>query len=173
MSGVLHRVFAAPGCRCNQPPQARAQRQPPPPAQGHDRHAPGWLAWAAAAVLIWAPVSEAAAQKTAAPLRPPPVYNEDSFENVPQTLDSPGNSTPRLGGLISGERSKEVQACTRKCLATCIRGGGGAPGLGPLSMRREIIVFKEGFRSRQYCLSECTQVCALSLRPPIQGQVAK
>jgi len=37
----------------------------------------------------------------------------------------------------------------------------GAPGLGPMSVRREIVVFKEGFRSRKYCLSECTQVCAL------------
>ena len=37
----------------------------------------------------------------------------------------------------------------------------GAPGLGPLSMRREIIVFKDGYRTRKYCLSECTQVCAL------------
>lgn len=39
----------------------------------------------------------------------------------------------------------------------------GAPGLGPLSMRRDVIVFKESFRSRSYCLSECTQVCALSI----------
>ena len=28
-------------------------------------------------------------------------------------------------------------------------------------MRREIIVFKDGYRTRKYCLSECTQVCAL------------
>ena len=37
----------------------------------------------------------------------------------------------------------------------------GAPGLGPISMRREIVVFKDGFRSRQYCLSECAQTCKL------------
>lgn len=37
----------------------------------------------------------------------------------------------------------------------------GAPGLGPLSMRRELIVFKDSYRSRKYCLSECTQVCAI------------
>jgi hypothetical protein len=28
-------------------------------------------------------------------------------------------------------------------------------------MRGEIVVFKSGFRSRSYCLSECAQVCAL------------
>ncbi len=39
----------------------------------------------------------------------------------------------------------------------------GAPGLGPLSQRRDIIVFKKGYRSRQYCLSECVQVCAAAL----------
>lgn len=33
---------------------------------------------------------------------------------------------------------------------------------------KEIVVFKEGYRSRSYCLSECTQVCALTINP--QGQ---
>lgn len=37
----------------------------------------------------------------------------------------------------------------------------GAPGLGPMSVRGEIVVFKEGFRSRQYCIRECAEVCAL------------
>lgn len=37
----------------------------------------------------------------------------------------------------------------------------GSPGLGPISMRKEIVVFKDGFRSRQYCLSECAQTCKL------------
>lgn len=43
-------------------------------------------------------------------------------------------------------------------LAVC---AAGSPGLGPISLRREIVVFKDGFRSRQYCLSECAQVCKL------------
>lgn len=47
----------------------------------------------------------------------------------------------------------------------------GAPGLGPLSQRGEEAVFQEGYRSRQYCLRECTEVCALEAearakRPP-------
>jgi hypothetical protein len=40
---------------------------------------------------------------------------------------------------------------------------GGAPGLGPLALRREPAVFKETFRSRGYCLSECTHLCAQSV----------
>lgn len=36
----------------------------------------------------------------------------------------------------------------------------GAPGLGPLSMSKEVIVFKDGFRSRSYCLTECATVCS-------------
>jgi hypothetical protein len=35
-----------------------------------------------------------------------------------------------------------------------------------MSVRKEIVVFKEGYRTRSYCLSECIQVCALSLRAP-------
>ena len=90
-----------------------------------------------------------------------------------------------LGKLL---KNKDVQGCARKCVATCIRGGegahdrphlsqhacracssellpccAGAPGLGPLSVRKEVIAFKPGFRSRTYCLSECTQACASSL----------
>ncbi len=46
----------------------------------------------------------------------------------------------------------------------------GAPGLGPISLRKEVVVFKEGFRTRQYCLSECTQVCYLSIQGPLPAQ---
>lgn len=31
------------------------------------------------------------------------------------------------------------------------------PAAIPCSHRKEIVVFKEGYRSRSYCLSECTQ----------------
>ncbi|KAK9906800.1 hypothetical protein WJX75_008282 [Coccomyxa subellipsoidea] len=86
---------------------------------------------------------------------------EDNLNNIPSQLSSAGERKPaNLGKLL---KNKEVQDCARKCVATCIRGGDGAPGLGPISVRKELIVFKDGFRSRQYCLSECTQVCAASL----------
>ena len=92
-----------------------------------------------------------------------------------------------LGHFLTGSHGQEIEKCTRTCLPACLRGGqgmseapqsllllllstelksaksayAGAPGLGPLSMRRELIVFKDGYRTRKYCLSECTQVCAL------------
>lgn len=47
-------------------------------------------------------------------------------------------------------------ACPSLLLPT--HASAGAPGLGPISVRKDIVVFKEGFRSRQYCLSECAQV---------------
>ena len=57
---------------------------------------------------------------------------------------------------VQGPNGKEIEKCATKCIATCTRGGSGAPGLGPLSVRKAPVVFKEGFRSRSYCLTECT-----------------
>ena len=37
----------------------------------------------------------------------------------------------------------------------------GAPGLGPMSVRGDPVVFKDGFRSRQYCIRECAELCVL------------
>lgn len=63
-------------------------------------------------------------------------FEEQYFETVPQGLSSEDSSTaPRLGSLIEGPRGKAVQQCARKCVPTCIRGGQGAPGLGPMSLR--------------------------------------
>lgn len=45
------------------------------------------------------------------------------------------STAPRLGSLIEGPLGKQVQQCTRRCVPTCIRGGQGAPGLGPMSLR--------------------------------------
>lgn len=60
----------------------------------------------------------------------------------------------------------------RLLLSLCL----GAPGLGPISVRKELVVFKEGFRSRQYCLSECVQVrstgwCPGDVLVVLQGEV--
>ncbi|PNW87753.1 hypothetical protein CHLRE_01g000800v5 [Chlamydomonas reinhardtii] len=106
----------------------------------------------------------------------------DTFENVPTQLSAQGEvKDVPLSSVVSGPKKKEIEGCTRKCVPTCARGGDGAPGLGPISVRKEIVVFKEGFRSRQYCLSECAQVCALSydrdkatlLAPQIEAAAAK
>ncbi|WIA35308.1 hypothetical protein OEZ86_003763 [Tetradesmus obliquus] len=84
--------------------------------------------------------------------------------NVPSELSAAGETAaPALSSLMAGSNRKQVEGCTRKCVPTCIRGGEGSPGLGPLTMRKEIVVFKDGFRSRSYCLSECAQVCSLTI----------
>mmetsp|Transcript_16181 Transcript_16181/g.44234 ORF Transcript_16181/g.44234 Transcript_16181/m.44234 type:complete len:203 (+) Transcript_16181:1311-1919(+) len=90
--------------------------------------------------------------------------SDDNFENIPGTLSSSSqeDGSKQLSNLLGGKNGKQVQGCTRTCLPTCVRGGsnGGAPGLGPLSMRRDVIVFKDGFRSRYYCLTECANACS-------------
>ncbi len=62
--------------------------------------------------------------------------NEDYFETVPQGLASADSSTaPRLGALLEGPKGKQITQCVRKCVPTCLRGGQGSPGLGPMTMR--------------------------------------
>ncbi|KAK1268020.1 hypothetical protein QJS04_geneDACA014038 [Acorus gramineus] len=83
----------------------------------------------------------------------------DTLSNVPQTLsagDDPGGPT-----RIQHPKSRRAESCTVKCVTTCIRGGAGSPGEGPLNARRPLVVFKQGFRSRQYCLVECSDICNL------------
>ncbi|KAL3700880.1 hypothetical protein R1sor_018902 [Riccia sorocarpa] len=82
----------------------------------------------------------------------------ETFENIPQELNQSGGDKPRR---IQKPKSKKAENCTQKCLGTCIRGGAGSPGEGPFNVRRPLIVFKEGFRSRQYCLIECSEICNL------------
>lgn len=92
---------------------------------------------------------------------------DETFENIPGQLRSDGDEARNsLRDAFAGENKRSVEACTRKCLPACIRGGEGSPGLGPLTMRKEIIVFKEGFRTRQYCLQECAQACSKLVQAP-------
>lgn len=98
---------------------------------------------------------------------------EQYFQTVPEGLSSTDNEAskgPRLGSLLEGPRGNEVQQCARKCLPTCLIGGQGAPGLGALAIRKEIVVFKDGYRSRNYCLKECIEVCSLQLNPSQQNK---
>lgn len=93
-------------------------------------------------------------------------FAEFYIEDVPLGLnaseDSASTKRPSLRALTSGKNGKAIEKCANKCIATCSRGGsyGGAPGLGPMSVRRDPIVFKESFRSRNYCLFECADICA-------------
>ncbi|EFN58627.1 hypothetical protein CHLNCDRAFT_140852 [Chlorella variabilis] len=78
---------------------------------------------------------------------------DEYFETVPQGLNSADSSTaPRLGALLEGPKGKQITQCVRK---------------------KEIVVFKDGYRSRAYCLSECTQVCALTINPPAKAEAGK
>ncbi|KAI5070111.1 hypothetical protein GOP47_0014454 [Adiantum capillus-veneris] len=84
----------------------------------------------------------------------PPPSALDTMQNVPSTI-----SGFEKAQRIQKPNSAKAESCTRKCVGTCIRGGGGAPGEGPLNVRKPLVVFKEGFRSRNYCLVECSEIC--------------
>ena len=100
----------------------------------------------------------------ALPLPPPPLAPPPrSLTEYPTTLEDSRSlppAAPPLSSLTSGPRGARVEACARRCLPGCLRGGAGSPDLGPLTLRKDPVVFKSGFRSRGYCLSECTRVCA-------------
>lgn len=87
------------------------------------------------------------------------------FKTINDLASDDDDKKPRraLSSILKGPRGKEIEKCARKCTSTCIRGGQGAPGLGPLSVRKELVVFKPGYRSGKYCLSECVQICAIEL----------
>lgn len=87
----------------------------------------------------------------------------ETFSNVPQTLsgDCVDGQKDCKKARIQKPKSRQAETCTVKCVNTCIRGGSGSPGEGPLNVRRPLVVFKQGFRSRQYCLVECSDICNL------------
>ncbi|KAG0451397.1 hypothetical protein HPP92_017711 [Vanilla planifolia] len=86
-----------------------------------------------------------------------PTPPEETLAKVPRTLSGDDGKQVRIQRL----RSVKAESCTVKCVTTCIRGGAGSPGEGPLNVRRPLVVFKQGFRTRQYCLSECSDICNL------------
>ena len=98
--------------------------------------------------------------------------DEFYIEDIPQGLSSgdTGEKGQSLSSLVRGANTKEIEKCAGKCIVTCTRGGGGAPGLGPLSVRKAPVVFKEGFRSRQYCLNECTEICSITVNGSKSGR---
>ncbi|XP_057770318.1 uncharacterized protein LOC130990135 [Salvia miltiorrhiza] len=104
-------------------------------------------------------VLSAGAIEVAAPSQP-----EETLSNVPQTLSSvcsPDEKECKKRYKIQRPKSKKAEACTSKCTSTCIQGGFGSPGEGPFNIRRPLVVFKDSFRSRKYCLSECSDICNL------------
>ncbi|GAA0163912.1 hypothetical protein Leryth_025800 [Lithospermum erythrorhizon] len=88
----------------------------------------------------------------------------ETLANIPEELSGlcdAGNQDCNKKGRIQRPKSKQAETCTVKCVNTCIRGGSGSPGEGPLNIRRPIVVFKQGFHSRRYCLVECSDICNL------------
>ncbi|AEE36190.1 hypothetical protein AtNW77_Chr1g0081271 [Arabidopsis thaliana] len=103
---------------------------------------------AIAAAVMMAAVSVASAEL------PPPPQDGETLSNVPQTLSGEDCKKQR----IQRPKSKNAEKCTVKCVNTCIRSGDGE---GPINIRRPLVVFKQGFRSRNYCLVECSDICNL------------
>ncbi|KAG9450167.1 hypothetical protein H6P81_010132 [Aristolochia fimbriata] len=112
---------------------------------------PGVISGCNAAVGI---LAAAVIVSTAVAQAPP---EPETLSNVPQTLSGDGGKAAR----IQRPKSRKAETCTSKCVTTCIRGGAGSPGEGPLNAIRPLVVFKEGFRSRHYCLVECSDICNL------------
>lgn len=79
------------------------------------------------------------------------VEESETLSNIPQTL-SGECALPKdcKKARIQRPKSRKAESCTIKCVTTCIRGGDGSPGEGPFNVRRPLVVFKQGFRSRQY-----------------------
>ncbi|KAK2965446.1 hypothetical protein RJ640_008240 [Escallonia rubra] len=108
---------------------------------------PAIVGLAAAAAVIFSAVVGASAVE---------IQNQSEAEtllNIPPTLSGECASGQPLDckkARIQRPKSRKAESCTIKCVTTCIRGGEGSPGEGPLNVRRPLVVFKQGFRSRQY-----------------------
>ncbi|KAG8074719.1 hypothetical protein GUJ93_ZPchr0006g44303 [Zizania palustris] len=140
-------------------PRRVGQSAPPPTSQTPSRSGPHTLARAdcvrASSEMTgysFARAPAVVALALAAILSTPPPPPE-TLSNIPPTL-SGGDGKQQV--RIKHPKSAKALQCTSKCVATCIRGGEG-----PLNVRRPLVVFKEQFRSRQYCLAECSDVCNL------------
>lgn len=64
--------------------------------------------------------------------------------------------------FMLGLNGKVVEKCVNKCLVMCVCGGGGGLGLGLVSVCCDLIVFKDSFWLREYCLFECADICSRS-----------
>ncbi|KAL6629808.1 hypothetical protein ACP70R_029573 [Stipagrostis hirtigluma subsp. patula] len=136
------------------PPGPSRPPPPPPPAKATPRLGGFRLLQAPAAVALAAVL----AVSTPAPA-PPQASSSDTLCNLPPTLSGEQGEKK---SKIAHPKSAKAARCTSKCVSTCVLGGYGAPGVeGPFNIRRPLVVFKDTFRSRQYCLAECSDVCNL------------
>ncbi|KAK6915243.1 hypothetical protein RJ641_020360 [Dillenia turbinata] len=88
--------------------------------------------------------------------------DSETLSNIPQTLSGDCAMVQDCKkGRIQHPKSQKAEKCVGKCVTTCIQGGYGSPGEGPFNVRRPLVVFKDTFRSRRYCLVECSDICNL------------
>ncbi|KAH7687950.1 hypothetical protein IHE45_03G000600 [Dioscorea alata] len=57
---------------------------------------------------------------------------DKTLSNIPQILSSGDDGKQ---ARIQKPKSRKAESCTIKCVTTCIRGGAGSPGEGPLNVR--------------------------------------
>lgn len=78
--------------------------------------------------------------------------DSETLSNIPQTLSGEcASSKDCKKPRIQRPKSRKAESCTTKCLATCIRGGVGSPGEGPLNIRRYWSSFQG---SISFCLAK-------------------
>ncbi|XP_062224116.1 uncharacterized protein LOC133922695 [Phragmites australis] len=128
------------------------------PAKGNHKLGAGFRLLQAPAVVA---LAAALAVSTPSPA-PPPQASSEPLCNLPPTLDGELDGRQGEKNRIRHPKSALAARCTSKCVSTCVLGGYGAPGVGgPFNVRRPLVVFKDTFRSRQYCLVECSDICNL------------
>ena len=98
--------------------------------------------------------------------------DENYIENIANSVSSSEGETRKatLKSKVKGENGKKIERCAGQCITTCVRGSFNStsgPGLGPLTKIQEPFVFKDGFRSRQYCVEECLDYCALKVNKEV------
>ena len=94
--------------------------------------------------------------------------DENYIENIAGSVSSSEGDErkPTLTSKVRGKNKKKIERCTGQCVTTCVRGSfrsTSGPGLGPATILKEPFVFKDGFRSRRYCVEECLDYCALTM----------
>ncbi|PAN03940.1 hypothetical protein PAHAL_1G030700 [Panicum hallii] len=131
-----------------------------PAGQAGRRLGPGVLRLLQAPAVV--ALAAALAVSAPAPAAPGPAGASEPLCNLPPTLSGEEGGRQGETNRIRHPKSDRAARCTSKCVSTCVLGGYGAPGVaGPFNIRRPLVVFKDTFRSRQYCLVECSDICNL------------
>ena len=101
--------------------------------------------------------------------------DENYMENIASTVsaDEALGKRTSLKKLVQGEHKKEIERCAGKCITTCVRGTNDTQSNSLLAMRSNknkkkdemstLVVFKDRFRSRNYCIEECLEYCSKAI----------